>query len=1171
MDIRRSFLSRNSFVPRRAGRFSQIVLVTFIVGAALIAASTASAGQTGEPQCPCTLWDPASTAPSVIDSEDPNGVELGVKFRSDVSGYITGIRFYKSAANTGLHTANLWTSNGIRMATATFANESATGWQEVRFASPVFVVANVTYVASYHAPNGRYSLDDGYFAAGGVDNGPLHAPRAGTSGNGVYRYGPGGFPDLTWGGSNYWVDVVFDTTVPQDSTPPQVTSTLPAAGATDANPRNPIVVSFNEPIDRATVSPSTFQLRDAANSFVDATWSWDATTNSAHLVPRAPLAYSSSYSVLVRGGVADPRIKDVAGNALPVDVAWNFSTAALAVCPCSIWDPAVDKPAVVDAGDGNAVELGVKFYPESPGYITGLRFYKSAANTGTHIGNLWTAGGSLIATAPFVNETASGWQEVRFQTPVAVAANTVYVASYHTSTGHYSITSGYFDNHAEEAPPLRALSNFSLNGVYRYGASGFPNFSFEATNYWVDVVFSPTIEIDTIPPRVIAMSPVSGSTSVPRTTPITATFSEPIDPSTVTTTTFELVDSMNSRVGSTVSYDAASRTVTLTPSMGMLLENETYTVRIRGGNESPRILDEAGNPMGSVMTWSFSTVSPPPVSPPPFVVTQFPRPGSTDVRPALPVTATFNEPMDPSSVTTTTFQLLDPMNNLVPASVTYDAASFTARLTPSSSLLSNTKYTVRVRGGNESPRVLDVDGNSMAATSTWVFTTEVPRLKPAPFALPYGCVGCSLWAPALTKPAVIDSGDSSSVEVGVKFRPTISGAIMGVRFYKSAANTGPHIVNVWSMDGQRLATATATNESASGWQEVLFRDRFASVVAGNTYIVSYHTDAGHYSVDDNYFTSAVTTTALTAPSNDETPNGVYVYGDSAFPAFSYSAANYWVDPVFGASPGETFPIEPVVLEVSPDPGGVITDPNADVTVRFNFVGQLTIINTETIHLVDETGMVVPATITFDKTTVTATVNPAAALTAGARYTLVVRGTHFNDPVDATFTTPFTVAGPATCPCSIWPASAVPEVIDENDGNAVELGVKFKTDIDGFITGVRFYKSAANTGVHTGSLWTSSGALLATVTFTDETDSGWQEARFATPVRVAANTEYVVSYHTETGHYSRTGGYFGTGGGEAGPVHAIATSSNGVYAYGASSFPTSSYNATNYWVDVVFEQ
>ena len=157
-----------------------------------------------------TLW-PGTTVPGVVSAGDTNSVELGVKFRSTVNGSITGIRFYKASTNTGTHVANLWSSTGTKLATATFTGETASGWQQVLFSSPVPITANTIYVASYHAPNGRYSINSNYFATTGVDSPPLQALANGVSGgNGVYAYGAtSGFPTQTWNASNYWVDVVF--------------------------------------------------------------------------------------------------------------------------------------------------------------------------------------------------------------------------------------------------------------------------------------------------------------------------------------------------------------------------------------------------------------------------------------------------------------------------------------------------------------------------------------------------------------------------------------------------------------------------------------------------------------------------------------------------------------------------------------------------------------------------------------------------------------------------------------------------------------------------------------------------------------------------------------------------------------------------------------------------
>lgn len=162
----------------------------------------------------------------------------------------------------------------------------------------------------------------------------------------------------------------------------------------------------------------------------------------------------------------------------------------------------------------------------------------------------------------------------------------------------------------------------------------------------------------------------------------------------------------------------------------------------------------------------------------------------------------------------------------------------------------------------------------------------------------------------------------------------------------------------------------------------------------------------------------------------------------------------------------------------------------------------------------------------------------------------------------------------------WASSVVPAGIvdvDELSGQGVELGVKFKADYNGQVRGVRFYKSAANVGVHTGSLWTTGGTRLATVTFTGETGSGWQEARFSTPVSIAGDTTYIISYRVETTagklHYSVDQSYLAATGVDNGPLHIMQDGfdgSNGLFRYGPiSAFPTSAYSASNYWVDVIY--
>ena len=173
----------------------------------------------------------------------------GVKFRASASGFVTGIRYYKPTRRTGTHVGTLWTATGTRLGTVTFTNESASGWQQATFASPIPVTASTTYVASYFTPVATPSTA----ATSPAQPRPAaRSPRSqnGTDGgNGVYRYSStaGSFPNSTYNSENYWVDVVFAETA-QDDLPPTVTGRSPAAGATGVPVGIRPSASFSEPV-----------------------------------------------------------------------------------------------------------------------------------------------------------------------------------------------------------------------------------------------------------------------------------------------------------------------------------------------------------------------------------------------------------------------------------------------------------------------------------------------------------------------------------------------------------------------------------------------------------------------------------------------------------------------------------------------------------------------------------------------------------------------------------------------------------------------------------------------------------------------------------------------------------------------------------------------------------
>jgi hypothetical protein len=178
--------------------------------ASLFASETFNIAVTTTP--PLVSLFTASNTPAQTGLNDGRALEVGVKFTSSVAGQITALKFYRSPSDTGRDIVDLWTATGTKLASATFTNTTASGWQTVNLATPVSISANTTYVASYHT-NGEYVATTSFFTSA-LTSGPLTAPSSASSGgNGVYAYGgtntAGLFPTNTFGASNYYADVLF--------------------------------------------------------------------------------------------------------------------------------------------------------------------------------------------------------------------------------------------------------------------------------------------------------------------------------------------------------------------------------------------------------------------------------------------------------------------------------------------------------------------------------------------------------------------------------------------------------------------------------------------------------------------------------------------------------------------------------------------------------------------------------------------------------------------------------------------------------------------------------------------------------------------------------------------------------------------------------------------------
>ena len=181
----------------------------------------------------------------------------------------------------------------------------------------------------------------------------------------------------------------------------------------------------------------------------------------------------------------------------------------------TIFGNAVPKNPIGGAG---AVTLGVKFWSSEPGTISGIRFYRAVASPQGYIGDLFSAGGTLLGSATLTKESGPlpGWQEADFASPISISANTTYVAAYYCPIGQGASDALELSNGVMNGP-LTAPSSESVggNGVYNNG-NVFPNSSYENSNYYVDVAFVPAAG----DPPSLMLSFDSPNPSIPANAPL---------------------------------------------------------------------------------------------------------------------------------------------------------------------------------------------------------------------------------------------------------------------------------------------------------------------------------------------------------------------------------------------------------------------------------------------------------------------------------------------------------------------------------------------------------------------------------------------------------------------------------------------------------------------------
>lgn len=222
----------------------------------------------------------------------------------------------------------------------------------------------------------------------------------------------------------------------------------------------------------------------------------------------------------------------------------------------------------------------------------------------------------------------------------------------------------------------------------------------------------PPVVGDTAAPYVLSTSPVLNSIGVEINRAITVTFNEAIDPATITSSSFLVDYSTGGIVTGAVTYDAASRTALFRSAVN-LATSTAYIATITND-----VKDLAGNALSNDYTWGFTTAASPEIDAiddsPPNVLSRFPVPNALSVAPNALVSVTFNEPIDPSTINTSTLTLQGASS--VSGTVSYIGT--TALFKPGADLTAGTVYTVTVAG-----TIKDLAGNFLGAPDVWSFTT----------------------------------------------------------------------------------------------------------------------------------------------------------------------------------------------------------------------------------------------------------------------------------------------------------------------------------------------------------------------------------------------------------------------------------------------------------------
>jgi hypothetical protein len=450
---------------------------------------------------------------------------------------------------------------------------------------------------------------------------------------------------------------------------PTVIATSPANGATSVLLNTTVTATFSSQMAPATINTTTFTLMGPGTTAVAGAVTYSGST--ATFTPTVSLAALTLYTATITTGATDP-----GGNALQANFVWTFTTGAPTVISTV---PAAGATAVLV----NTLVSATFSEPMNPTTLNAATF--TLVGPGGPVAGIVTRGAGTPRLAKGARRTA-------------VIAPKPAVVTFAGSTATFT-------------PDVDLAANTTYTATITTGAQDPAGVGLAANYVWTFTTAPP--------PAVVSTIPANLATAVPVNTAISATFSEAMDPTTITGATFTVTGPGVTPVAGVVSYSGT--TATFTPTL-VLANSTLFTATITTGAKDP-----TGAPLAANFVWTFTT------APPPTVVSTVPVNGATAVAVNTPISATFSVPMNPTTISGTTFKVTGPGATVVAGAVTY--AGNTATFTPTVILANSTLFTATITTGAQ-----DTTGAPLAANFVWTFTTAPPPAVVPPTVPPSNAV-----------------------------------------------------------------------------------------------------------------------------------------------------------------------------------------------------------------------------------------------------------------------------------------------------------------------------------------------------------------------------------------------------------------------------------------------